>query len=89
MREETMSQKRAWSVYDLLLDDERIVLLDEPAGIEEVFRAYSQSVDPSAKQWADAYIAAFATAAELILVTFDRGLKMLVKDAVLLQGNGQ
>jgi len=86
MREETMNQKQAWSVYDQLLDDGRIILLDEPARIEEIFRAFSQSAHPSAKQWADAYIAAFAKVAELTLITFDRALKMLVKDAVLLQG---
>lgn len=85
MGNEAMSQKRAWSVYDNLLKDGRILLVDEPPGIEAAFRLLTQSAHPSPKQWADAYIAAFAQEANMTLVTFDRALKSRMKNAVLLR----
>jgi hypothetical protein len=84
MGDEVMTQKQAWSVYDNMLKDGRIVLMDEPAQIERDFRGFTQSVHPSPKQWVDAYIAAFARAAGMTLVTFDRALKSRVTDAILL-----
>jgi toxin-antitoxin system PIN domain toxin len=85
MRTDVMSQIQAWSACDRLLEDGRIVLIDEPAGTEPGFRALSQSKRSSTKEWADAYIAAFAKAARMTLVTFDRGLNARVKDAILIQ----
>jgi len=85
MREDVMSQKQAWSVYDRILKDDRFVFIDEPAGVEPRFRTISQSHRPSAKEWSDSYIAAFAEAAGMTLVTFDRGLKARVSHAILLK----
>lgn len=85
MGNEAMSQKQAWSVYDNLLKDGRILLVDEPARIETSFRLFTQSARPSPKLWADAYIAAFAQEADMTLVTFDRALKSRLKNAVLLR----
>ena len=85
MRHEAMNQKQAWSVYDNLLKDGRVAFLDEPVHIERAFRAFTQSLLPSPKLWADAYIMAFAKAANMTLVTFDRALKARVGDAILLQ----
>lgn len=84
MGDEAMSQRKAWSVYDGLLKDGRVLMVDEPAEIELVFRSLTQSSHPSPKQWADAYIAAFAQTADMTLVTFDRALKFRVKNAILL-----
>lgn len=84
MGNEAMSQKQAWSIYDNLLHDGRVLLVDEPAAIEAEFRLLTQSAHPSPKQWADAYIAAFAKAADMKLITLDRALKNRVKDALLL-----
>jgi uncharacterized protein len=85
MGDEAMSQKKAWSIYDGLLKDGRVLLVDEPAEIEAAFRSLTQSSHPSPKQWADAYIAAFAQTSEMTLVTFDRALKLRVKHAILLR----
>lgn len=85
MGDEAMSQKKAWSIYDGLLKDGRVLLVDEPAEIEPAFRSLMQSSHPSPKQWADAYIAAFAQTSEMTLVTFDRALKLRVKQAILLR----
>jgi hypothetical protein len=50
---------------------------------DELRRRTSQAI-VAPKLWADAYLAAFAEAAGLTLVTFDRALAGKVKGAVLL-----
>lgn len=69
-----LSQAGAWRAYDLWRTDPRIQLLPEPPGLEARFRTLSDARRPAAKQWADAYLAAFAAAAGAVLVTFDRAL---------------
>jgi predicted nucleic acid-binding protein len=72
-RDEVMSQEQAWKAYDYFLQDERIAFLSEPEGIEAPFRAMTRLRQSAPKDWADSYLAAFAHAAQLTLVTFDRG----------------
>jgi uncharacterized protein len=79
-----MAQAEAWKTYDRWLQDERIGFLDEPAEIEPPFRALTQSGQAAPKDWADSYLAAFAMAAQLTLVTFDRGIATKVTQSVLL-----
>jgi toxin-antitoxin system PIN domain toxin len=81
---EVMAQAEAWKTYDRWLQDERIGFLDEPAEIEPPFRALTQSGQAAPKDWADSYLAAFAMAAQLTLVTFDRGIATKVTQSVLL-----
>lgn len=85
MRHEALSQSRAWAVYDAFLASSGNRMMEEPAGIDPLFRQYTSGDEPSTKQWADAYLAAFAQAANLTLVTFDRALAAKVKGALLLQ----
>jgi predicted nucleic acid-binding protein len=59
--------------YDLLQSDPYVSFIDEPAGLEPLWRDYTQQRLYSHKVWTDAYLAAFAQAANLELVTFDRG----------------
>jgi uncharacterized protein len=63
----------AWQLYDLFLSDPRISFAEEPAQIETHWRTYTQSRSFSPQVWNDAYLAAFALAGGLELVTFDRG----------------
>lgn len=65
--------KRAWEIYDALMRDERLDFYGEPLGLEQPFRRYTVSGRVSPKLWQDAYLAAFARAAKLQLVTFDGG----------------
>lgn len=81
---EVMAQAEAWKTYDRWQQDERIGFLDEPAEIEPPFRALTQSGQAAPKDWADSYLAAFAMAAQLTLVTFDRGIASKVTQSVLL-----
>ena len=62
----------AWQKYDLLLSDARVAFAQEPVGLENHWRAYTQARTFSPQVWNDAYLAAFALAANLNLVTFDK-----------------
>lgn len=84
MGRSVMSQKQAWDIYDTWAKDDRVILVEEPMGIETAFRRLSQSQHPSSKSWADAYLAAFATVAGMSLVTFDRGFRGKLHELVLL-----
>lgn len=41
----------AWQVYDGLLEDDRVALFPEPAGLEALFREMSASLMASPKAW--------------------------------------
>ena len=84
MGDEVLHQVEAWSVYDRWLEDTRVHFVEEPPGIEPRFRARTRSRQAAPKAWADAYLAAFAEASQLTLVTFDRAFRGRVKPIVLL-----
>ena len=83
--DEVMTQQEAWAAYDRWLQDERVGFLDEPAGLEIPFRALTRSHRAAPKEWADSYLAAFAEAAQLTLVTFDSGFQNKAKALILLK----
>ena len=80
----TLTQSEAWAAYDRWRQDADAQLLDEPSGLEAFFRSRTQADNVSPKEWSDAYLAAFADAAGLELVTFDKALAGKAKGAVLL-----
>ena len=84
MKNDVLTQAQAWRVYDTFLEVLRAKLLGEPHGIDPQFRRLSNRDEVSTKYWADAYLAAFAEAAHLTLVTFDRALAGKVHGAILL-----
>ena len=86
MGREALNQRNAWRVYDRWLRDERIALLPEPAELERSFRRLTRSRLASPKDWADSYLAAFASRASLTLVTFDQALHRRVRQSLLLSG---
>jgi predicted nucleic acid-binding protein len=57
--------------------------LEEPPGLERRFRALSRSKQAAPKAWADAYLAAFASASQVTLVTFDRAFRGQAPSLVL------
>lgn len=83
--DEVMDQVSAWKTYDRWLQDERVAFLDEPADLEREFRTLTRLRHPAVKDWADSYLAAFAGASNLTVVTFDRGLQSKAGQAVLLK----
>ena len=64
----------AWRLYDTLLSDPRVMFVEEPVQIEPQWRTFTQGQTHSPHVWSDAYLAAFALAGGLQLVTFDKAL---------------
>lgn len=79
MREDVRNQTEAWRTYDAFLQDERVSFHAEaePEQIESSLRRLTANSRSLSQQWPDAYLAAFARAAGLTLVTFDRGLRQM------------
>jgi toxin-antitoxin system PIN domain toxin len=85
MHSDVTSQAEAWHVYDQWLDDPRIIFLDEPEGLEQTLRSHSRLKHPAPKDWADAYILAFALVSGSRLVTFDQAFRDKTNNLVLLR----
>lgn len=81
---DVLTRSQAWEVFDALVADPRNCLMAEPSGLDPVFRRQTGSKETATKQWADGYLAAFASAADMQVVTFDRALGARAKGAVLL-----
>jgi uncharacterized protein len=79
------SMKQAWSAYDNFAGDERVEFVQEPPGVERVFRGLSSSAHASPKLWADAYLTAFANECRGSVVTFDRSLARRSENSVFLR----
>ena len=84
MGDELMNQRQAWQTYDLWLQDDRVACLDEPSGLERIFRNLTRLRRPATKDWADSYLCAFASASQLSLVTFGRSLSRKASNSRLL-----
>lgn len=85
MGKEVLSQREAWNAYDRWLEDDRVSFLGEPSELEQAFRAMSRQPRPAPKDWADSYLAAFALASNLTLVTFDRDFQGKANHVVFLR----
>ncbi|PYT70053.1 MAG: VapC toxin family PIN domain ribonuclease [Acidobacteria bacterium] len=83
--DQAKSQQEAWKAYDHWLEDQRVDFLDEPSELEIAFRSLTRSAQASPKHWADSYLAAFAQASRLTLVTFDRAFQNKAKNLILLE----
>jgi toxin-antitoxin system PIN domain toxin len=62
----------AWQKYDAFLSDPRVSFMVEPVGIEQQWRDLTRTAIFSTKVWSDAWLAAFALAANLEVITFDK-----------------
>jgi toxin-antitoxin system PIN domain toxin len=78
------TQAEAWHIYDLFYENGKTFFADEPKALEEQFRARTSREESSTKEWADAYLIAFAEAADLRLVTFDRAMAGKLRGSILL-----
>jgi len=85
MGDEVLSQAAAWNLYDDWLQEGGAAYLEEPASVEGTFRSFTQSRNVAPKDWADSYIAAFASVLDLQLVTFDRRFQGRIKQVLILQ----
>jgi toxin-antitoxin system PIN domain toxin len=84
LRQDVRTQRQCWDLYDRWVEPGKAVVAIEPPEIEDELRNRTSSDSPNPKEWADAFLAAFAETAQLTLVTFDRALAGKAKGAVLL-----
>ena len=82
--DDTLTQRQAWVLYDKWLESGGARLIQEPFGLEIEFRFHTDRTTPSPKEWADSYLIAFAAAASLPLVTFDKALSLRYARSILL-----
>jgi toxin-antitoxin system PIN domain toxin len=71
---DVFSPSRAWSSFDKFMNDSRISRLEEPAGLDRLWRVSTTEEPHGSNWWTDSHLAAFASAADLSLVTFDAQL---------------
>jgi toxin-antitoxin system PIN domain toxin len=70
-----MTNAAAWTLYDQLLNDPRVGFTEEPKGVEALWRRFCARPSVSPKLYMDSYLAAFAIASQLRVVTIDRGFQ--------------
>lgn len=66
-----LTRREAWNALDALASDLRVQFLEEPAGLELLWRTHSKRDDRSHKVWTGDYLAAFAQGIDATLVTLD------------------
>lgn len=84
MKQDVLNQRQCWEAYDPWVESGLAFVAQDPVGLESKMRMGSSEGSISPKAWADAYLAAFAEAGNLTLVTMDRALAVKAKGAVLL-----
>jgi len=85
MGRDVLSSRDAWRTYRSILSDARIGFAPEPFTLEQKWQELTMQNWATPNVWTDAYLAAFARAAEFHLVTLDRAVLALDKEALLLR----
>ena len=73
MQTAVLTVAEAWEGLDSLRGRAGVIWLEEPTGVERLWRSQMTANTPLAGAWIDAYLAAFAMAHNVGLVSFDRG----------------
>ena len=82
-----LTNRQAWDAYDALLTDERVAFRAAEIPVtENLWRQYSSRGTASPKLWMDAYLAAFAAAGRMTLVTTDAAFRQFDGLDVLVLG---
>jgi toxin-antitoxin system PIN domain toxin len=74
-KDDVFSMSKAWTTMDRFAAREDVVFHDEPPGLEAEWRKLTTLNVPAPRMWTDAYLAAFAIAGKMRLVTFDKGFR--------------
>jgi toxin-antitoxin system PIN domain toxin len=85
MGDDVLSQSGAWRLYDDWMQEGGASYIEEPPAVEVVFRSFTQTRNLAPKDWTDSYLAAFASASDLMLVTFDRGFQGKINQRLILR----
>ncbi|MBE7519057.1 MAG: PIN domain-containing protein [Thermoflexaceae bacterium] len=81
-----LTNAAAWTAYEALIADGRIIFRAEPDGLDQLWRAFSFSGASAPKLWMDAYLAAFAIADGCRMVTIDEAFRQFEGLDLLLLG---
>ena len=73
--DDALTRRQAWDLLLALQADPRIRYAAEPRGLAALWMVFSKRDDRSHLLWTDDYLAAFAQAAGVELVTLDGGLR--------------
>ena len=85
MGTDVLSSLEAWRAYRTILADERIAFVPEPFTLEQEWRKLTAQDTPTPKLWTDAYLCAFARAADMRMVTIDKAVLSIASEALLLR----
>jgi toxin-antitoxin system PIN domain toxin len=80
--DEAKTQAGAWHVYEMLRRSPRVEFFGEAPGFNQHWRNFSARDASATQRWSDDYLAAFARAHDLRVVTFDAGFRDYSKLAV-------
>jgi toxin-antitoxin system PIN domain toxin len=69
---DAVTRRQAWNLIERQMRDPDVAWQSEPSGLDLAWRALSARDDRSHKLWTDDYLAGFAQAADLTLVTLER-----------------
>ena len=75
-----------WVTWDALVGDPRFRFVGEPPGLQPHLRRLTTRFHHQPARWQDAYLAAFALAADLELVTFDPAFRAVPRLRLRLLG---
>lgn len=75
MKEDVLTPAEFWNGWTQLMGDDRFAMVDEPSGLEPVWRALTVALPDGQCAETDAYLAAFAQAGDYRVTTFDKGFK--------------
>lgn len=67
-----LTNREAWAAVESFMADERIAFINEPAGVEEAWKALALRDTNSPKLWMDAWLAAFALCSGFQMITTDK-----------------
>lgn len=70
-----LTNAKAWETYESLRKDDAVGFAEEPPALDRLWHKFSASQSSSPKLWMDAYLAAFAIANSMWLVTLDRDFR--------------
>jgi len=76
MRDQTLTLRKAWAVYDRWLEDPRVEFYPDPRNIDALFRRITEPFAGrnASKAIGDCWLLAFSEEVRATLVTFDRVL---------------
>lgn len=72
---ETHTAPEVWDAWSALLADDRFRILDEPSNLDREWRRLTGALGLGKMIETDSYLAAFALAARIPILTFDQGFQ--------------